>query len=63
MLGDMLWGQNNQRPLTSEEIREELRRFNDQRKDMFGRAPTPEKPLPLDPTGRGGDVWPGGQSA
>ena len=45
--------------LPPDALREELRRFNDQRRDMFGHAPTPEKPLPLDPTGRGGDVWPG----
>lgn len=40
------------------EIAEQLRRFNEQRKEEFGRAPTNDRPLPIPPTGRGGDVLP-----
>jgi len=38
-------------------LREEIARFNEQRKNDYGRAPTSGAPLPLAPTGRGGDVW------
>ncbi len=39
-------------------LAEQLKAFNDSRKDEFGAAPTPDKPLPLPPTGAGGDVAP-----
>ena len=56
--GSMNFGGTNERPMTPEEIRTELLRFNEQRKNDYGRAPTSDNPLRLAPTGRGGDVWP-----
>lgn len=43
-------------PLDPQSIADELRRFNQWRMETFGRAPTPDKPLPLPPTNAGGDV-------
>lgn len=40
------------------QLADELRRFNTERKQQFGVAPLPDKPLPLPPTGVGGDVFP-----
>lgn len=40
----------------SESIADQLARFNRDRERQFGRAPTSEKPLPMMPTGRGGDI-------
>lgn len=38
-------------------IADELRRFNDARREMLGGIPpTNDEPMPLEPTGVGGDV-------
>lgn len=40
------------------DIRDELKRFNEWRRDTFKRWPTPDDPLPMAPTERGGDTSP-----
>lgn len=40
------------------DVASQLRAFNEWRRETFGRAPTPNEPLPLTPTGCGGDVKP-----
>lgn len=42
--------------MTTEETLRQIQAFNEARKREFGRAPTPEEPLPLPPTYIGGDV-------
>lgn len=37
-------------------VAEQLRLFNEHRFRQFGRAPLPDDPLPMAPTGVGGDV-------
>ncbi len=39
-------------------LADELRKFNEHRYNTFKRAPQPNAPLPLEPTGIGGDVKP-----
>ena len=46
--------------LNTEDIRDELRRFNDERRAVIGKPPAPGERMPLPYSGVGGDVGPEG---